>query len=477
MSKRRWCRYTVLAAITFAGLPRAAVAADPIDAYVTAEMKREHIPGLSLGIYRRGEIVKAQGYGLANLELDVPVKPETIFQSGSVGKQFAATAIMMLVEEGKIDLEDSVTRYFDRAPDIWKPVKVKNLLSHTSGIAEYETSARTKPGGPFYLRQDLTEDQLFDRIAAMPMDFPPGERWRYTNTNYVILGMLIRRLTGKFYGDYLAERIFRPLGMNATRIISERDIVPNRSAGYEWVKGELKNQEWVSPTFNSTADGAMYFNVPDLAKWDAALYTEKLVKKSSLDRMWTVFALNDGKPNPGHYGFAWTITAQNGHRLIEHGGAWQGFTTYIGRYVDDGLTVVVLTNLDSGHARPGKIGHAVAGLYNTSLAVPEARPIPDTEPERTAFVRALLGKIAGGVADPQAFTPEARAFFFPDRIQEAANLLKEQGPATAFDLMERNDSGDEPIRTYRLKSAQGSVSVTVRFAKDGKVAGLRLAPE
>ena len=124
-------RPTAAALLLFALAPLCGLAApadprDRIDAYVTAEMKREHIPGLALGIYRRGEILKAQGYGLANVELDVPVKPETIFQSGSVGKQFAATAIMMLVEEGKIDLEDSVTKYFDRAPEIWKPVKVKN---------------------------------------------------------------------------------------------------------------------------------------------------------------------------------------------------------------------------------------------------------------------------------------------------------------------------------------------------------------
>ena len=266
----------------------AAVAApapsDKIDQYVTVQMKRQHIPGLALGIYRRGEIIKALGYGLANLELDAAVKPETIFQSGSVGKQFTATGIMMLVEEGKIHLDDSIVKYFEKSPDVWKPVKVKNLLSHTSGIAEYESGPRTKPGAPFYLRLDYTEDDLFDKIAALPMDFQPGEKWRYTNTNYVLLGMMIHKVTGQFYGDFLRDRIFKPLGMNATRVISEADIIPNRSSGYRLVKGEWKNQEWVSPTFNSTADGALYFNVLDLAKWDGALYTEKLLKKSSFDR-------------------------------------------------------------------------------------------------------------------------------------------------------------------------------------------------
>lgn len=370
---RWWLHFLALVASLILGIRQtsaAAQAVDKIDEYVLAEMKHEKIPGLALGVYRYGQIVKAQGYGLANIELNVPVKPETIFQSGSVGKQFTATAVMMLVEEGKVNLEDSITKYLPGSPGTWKPIKVKNLLSHTSGLAEYETDARTKPGAPFYLRLDHTEDELFKLITALPIENPPGEKWNYRNTNYVLLGVLIHRLTGQFYGDYLQDRIFKPLGMSATRIISEADIIPNRSAGYQLVKGEIKNQDWVSPSFNTTADGALYFNVLDLAKWDAALYTERLVKQSSLDQMWTVFKLNDGKPNPGHYGFAWRVGQVNGHRVIEHGGAWQGFTTHIARYVDDKLTVVVLTNLDEEHSQPDKIAHAVAGLYNPALTPP-----------------------------------------------------------------------------------------------------------
>ena len=441
-----------------------------IDSYVTGEMRREHIPGLALGIYRRGEIVEAQGYGQANVELDVAVKPETIFQSGSVGKQFAATAIMMLVEEGKVHLDDSITKYFDRAPATWAPVQVQNLLSHTSGIAEYENEERTKPGAPFYLRLDYTQEELFDKIAALPMDFQPGERWRYTNTNYVILGMLIRKVTGQFYGDFLAQHIFKPLGMSATRIISDADIIPNRSAGYEWVKGELKNQEWVSPTFNATADGTIYFNVLDLAKWDGALYTEKLLKKSSLDRMWTVFPLNDRKPNPGKYGFAWAIDTINGHKVIEHSGAWQGFTTHIARYVDDGITVVVLTNLDAGHSHPGKIAHAVAGLIEPALAPPALKPIADTEPQRTAWLRDVIDKIAAGAADSTAFTAEARAQIFPDRISQLGAFLKEIGPVKSFDVVERRKKGDENIHRYRLTADDAEVLLTFRLGTDGKIA-------
>jgi CubicO group peptidase (beta-lactamase class C family) len=380
MKRFRAANLSLLALYLFlqAAAPARAESSDEnkVDDSVLAEMKREHIPGLALGVYRDGQIVKAQGYGLANIELNVPVKPETIFQSGSVGKQFTATAVMILVEEGKVNLDDSVTKYFPDAPATWKPIRVKNLLSHTSGLAEYETEERTKPGALFDLRQEHTEAELFKMIATLPIENPPGEKWAYRNTNYVLLGILIHNVTGKFYGDFLQERIFKPLGMSSTRIISETDIIPNRSAGYQLVKGELKNQDWVAPSLNTTADGALYFNVLDLAKWDAALYTERLVKRSSLDQMWTIFSLNDGKPNPGNYGFAWAIDHINGHRVIEHAGAWQGFTTFIARYVDDKLTVVVLTNLDAGHSRPGTIAHTVAGLYNPALIPPPAQSRP-----------------------------------------------------------------------------------------------------
>ena len=327
--------------------------ADTVDACVQAEMQRQHIPGVALLVARGGKILRAQGYGLANVELQAPVKPQTIFQSGSVGKQFTATAIMMLVEEGKIKLDDSITDYFKGAPATWKQVTIRELLSHTAGFTDYPET--------FDFRKDYTEADLLKIVEGIPLAFPPGTKWSYSNLGYLTLGVLIHQVTGKFYGDFLQERIFQPLGMTTTRIISEADIIPNRAAGYRLVRGELKNQEWVSPTLNTTADGALYFSILDLAKWDAGLYTEKVLKRSSLEEMWTPARLKNGEPNSDHYGFGWEIGSENGHRVIEHGGAWQGFKTQISRYVDDKLTVVVLTNLDS--AEPEIISRQVAKLY------------------------------------------------------------------------------------------------------------------
>jgi CubicO group peptidase (beta-lactamase class C family) len=326
---------------------------DAIDKYVQAEMARQKIPGLALLVSRSGRVVRAQGYGLANVELQVPVKPETIFQSGSMGKQFTASAVMMLVEEGKIGLEDPLTKFFPDAPAAWTQVTIRELLSHSAGFTDYPKN--------FDMRKDYTEAQVLKIVEAIPLAYTPGTRWSYSNLGYLTLGIVIHKVTGEFYGDFLQERIFRPLGMNTTRIISEADIVPNRSAGYRLVKGELKNQEWVAPTVNTTADGSLYFSIEDLAKWDAALYTDKLLKRSSLEQMWTVAKLKNGQPNSGDYGFGWFIEARIGHRIVEHEGAWQGFETDIVRELDDKLTVVVLDNL--ADSEPKKLVDHVAEMY------------------------------------------------------------------------------------------------------------------
>lgn len=212
-----------------------------VDDYIASQMKTQRIPGLAVAVVRDGKLIKAQGYGLANIELDVAVKPETIFQTGSVGKQFTSAAVMMLVEEGKIGLDDKISKYLAGTPAKWANVSVRNLLTHTSGIADYAAEANPKPGGVIDLHKDYTEAELLQRFTTLPMDFKPGEKWSYSNTGYVLLGIIIHKVSGEFYGDFLQERIFRPLGMSATRIISEADIIPNRAAGYEMVDGVIKN--------------------------------------------------------------------------------------------------------------------------------------------------------------------------------------------------------------------------------------------
>jgi len=426
-----------------------------IDEFVKAEMQRQHLPGVSLAIVKDGTLVYAKGYGYSNVEHQVPVKPETIFQSGSVGKQFTATAVMMLVEEGKVSLDEKISKYLGEVPQAWQNITVRHLLTHTSGLTDYPDD--------FDFRRDYTEDELLKRAQAIQPDFKPGDKWQYSNLGYLTLGILIHKVTGEFYGDFLQERVFKPLGMTTTRIISEADIIPNRAAGYRLVKDELKNQNWVSPSLNTPADGALYFTVLDMAKWDAALYGERLLKKTSLQQMWTPVRLNNNTTYD--YGFGWGFAQINGHRIIEHGGAWQGFTSYIGRYVDDKVTVIVLDNLTGGNA--GKIGRHVAALYNPELA---RKAIADKEPEVTSFVKDLVQKLSEGTSDPNSFTTELHGEIFPARAERVARLLKSLGTLNKLELVERGEKGDFRVYGYQLTFQNGSRFLKMSLTKESKIA-------
>ena len=378
-------------AMAVLGMPVLA-GADAVDDFLKGHMERHKIPGLALAICRDGELVRATGYGLANVELDVPAKPETIFQSGSVGKQFTAMAVMILVDEGKLGLDDRIVEYFPGAPKAWKNITVRHLLTHTSGIKDWEGKTDLD------YRKDYTEDELVKIAMKLPPDFAPGTQWSYSNTGYVLLGILVRKASGKFYGDFLKERVFSPLGMESTRIISESDIVKNRAAGYTLKEGKLENQEWVSPSLNTTADGSLYITAVDMAKWDAALGARRFLKPQSYEAMWSPVKLVGGATYP--YGFAWGFDVQRGERVVEHGGSWQGFRTAIVRYPDRKLTVIVLANL--AQAEPERLATAVAGLVEPGLAWPDPNAsVADPDPARTKGLHEVLEAWAKGTPSPR----------------------------------------------------------------------------
>jgi CubicO group peptidase (beta-lactamase class C family) len=313
-------------------------------------MRVQRIPGLALGVRKDGKVVKTKGYGWSNIEHQVPVKAETVFQSGSVGKQFTAVAAMLLVEDGKLALDQPIRHYLTELPAAWDRITIRHLLTHTSGIGDSYSVID--------LRKDYTEQQLVEAASSVPIEFDAGDRWSYSNTGYQLLGIIIGKASGKFYGGVLAERVFQPLQMKTAQVISESDIVPNRAAGYRLVGEELKNQEWVAPTINTCADGALYLSILDMLKWDAALNAQMILKPTSYEQLWRPILLNDGSTHP--YGFGWYLRQVNGRREFCHGGAWQGFQTYYTRYVDDGLSIVVLTNLAG--CDPDRIAKRVASL-------------------------------------------------------------------------------------------------------------------
>ena len=385
---------------------------DSINAYIDGEMRRQRIPGLSLAILRGDSVMLARGYGLANVELRVPASDSTIYQSGSVGKQFTAAMVVMLSQQGRFRLDDPVTRWLPEGAGVWDSITVRHLLTHTSGVGEYTDST-------FDYRKDYTEDQLVRFAASRPLDFPPGTRWSYSNTGYLLLGALVHRVTGRFYGDVLRDLIFRPLGMGSARIISEADIVPNRAAGYELVKGQLKNQEWVAPSLNTTADGSLYLSLHDMIPWAVSLNQNRIPDSTVLRAAWQPVRLKDGGLFP--YGFGWDLADQRGHRRIGHTGAWQGFKTAIHRYPEFQLTVIVLANLAS--AETGSLAEGVAGIVEPDLRPPQrfTAALPGSRPPQGAD--RLLQQLAGG-RDAELVTPGLHRFLSPAARIELGQLLK-----------------------------------------------------
>lgn len=337
--------------------PSYAANVDPIDHYVQSEMKKNDIPSLSLAIIKAGKLVKVKSYGIANKELNVPSSPISVYQTGSTGKAFTATLIMMLVEKGKINLNDKVSKYIEGTPESWENITIHHLLSHTSGLKNYD----------LYLQfnRDYTDEELIKEAERYPLDFQPGSKWRYSNTGYMLLGVIIKKVTGKFYGDLLQEFIFTPLNMTTAGVCDARKIIPNRVSGYEFIDNKLLNQNYASPSLSRTADGTLYMNILDFAKWSNALDSEKLLKKSSLDLMYVPVKLNDGKTY--NYGYGWFIEEMNGHPIIEHGGEFQGFSSYISRYIKDKLTIILITNRAYIADVVGDMAHEIAGLYDKTL--------------------------------------------------------------------------------------------------------------
>ncbi len=309
-------------------------------------MQRERVPGMALLVTHSGQVVRRSVYGLANVEHNVPVRVETVFQSGSLGKQFTAAAVLMLQERGRISLSDHIAKYLGDVPPAWAPITVRELLDHTSGIHDSEEDG----GEIFELRREYTDAQMIKVLQSYPLSFPPGSRWKYNNSGYILSGIVVTRITGMFYGDFLAREVFRPLGMKTARIISDRDIVLNRAAGYVRTPSGIRNQDFASAALNSTGDGSLYLSVDDWSAWIAAMDRGALLSPASWAQLWDRVRTSDGHLT--EHGFCWDHLTLRGHEIIEFDGSWQGFRSAMERDPKSGITVVLLANLAQAEPVP-----------------------------------------------------------------------------------------------------------------------------
>ena len=308
-----------------------------LDETIEAHLARTNTPGALAAVVSRGEIVHLKTYGLANVELSVPVTDQSLFEIGSISKQFVTAAVMLLREEDRIGLEDPIHDYLPYLPSEWIGVTVRQLMNHTSGIPDYE-EIRTYD----VYRFRLTPEEVIRIAHSRPMDFEPGTGRYYSNTGYFLLSMIVERIEGQPLGKVLESRIFEPLGMSRTRFADPEAIIPHRAAGY-WVNkaGELINR---NPTETSSTLGAggLLSSVHDLAKWDAALYGDDFLSAESKTELWTPAILPNGDNT--EYGLGWRVTPFHGIPSQSHSGQVAGFNTNFSRFPEQEIAVIVFMN-------------------------------------------------------------------------------------------------------------------------------------
>ncbi len=326
--------------------------ADSTDIIVQKMMKEQKIVGLSLAVIKNGKPVVNKGYGLANAEHNVPVTAETVIRLGSVSKQFFTTAILKLKEEGKLSIDDSVHKFFRDAPETWRPIQVKHLMSHSSGL---------KREGPAYNNSIIQPDLVIIKSAyTLPLDFRTGEKYQYCNLAYFMLAEIITQVSGMPWQDYIREKLFIPAGMKNSSMTDFYPIIPNRASGYMHKNGVLVNADAM---YAVRPSGGFLSTSTDMILWDKVLSEKKIIlQKEDWELLWQPFIRTSDKPeSKAYYGFGWIIDEFNGRKMVMHGGANTGFRSYYTRFVNDGLSIIIMTNTDE--ANPAAIVRALSDHY------------------------------------------------------------------------------------------------------------------
>lgn len=431
--------------------------ADQIDDIVNAQLERQHIPGVSVAVLKDGKVVKAKGYGLANVELGTPATADTVYQIGSVSKQFIAAGVLMLRKQGKLDLDDALVKFIDDVPEAWKPITLRQLMTHTSGLA------REVAGNELKVQPDI------DAIRAgysLQMVGKPGEKQEYSNLGYFTLAEVITRAAGKPWSQYIDETIFAPLGMKATRTTTARDLVRNRSGGYVWADPVYTNAIEVP---NVRPSGAFLSTVNDLAKWDAALNSDALFSAEERALMWTPVKLIDGSTRP--YGLGWRMENVGTHRHVHHSGSMPGYRATISRYVDDGVSVIVLTN--TGQALAERVSMRLASLYIPGLQ-PQRKAVKMSAKELESYAgsyKMTNGTLVVARRDDQLtltmdlgarkvemaiVRPEDKLRFF-DEDNPRATYAFEPDAQGKLNFVLRDEAGKESVRGARIEGYSGSL--------------------
>ncbi|HKW27212.1 MAG TPA: serine hydrolase domain-containing protein [Terriglobales bacterium] len=409
------------------------------------------VPSASVAIVRDDQIAYVHNYGDARLDPRVPARPEMRYSVGSISKQFTATAILMLADRSKLSLDDPVSRFL---PDLTRAgeVTIRQLLSHTSGYQDYWPQDYVMP----MMLQPVTAQKILDLWARKPLDFEPGTKWQYSNTNYVIAGLIVEKASGMPLLKFLADEVFKPLGMENVVNIDQERLADTDPTGYmRYALGPLhpapkEGKGWLF------AAGELAMSAPDLARWDIGMLQQRLLKPASYKEMQTEVLLKNGLGT--RYGLGVDVTSEADHRAIEHGGEVSGFTSENIVFPDDRAAVVVLTNQDAALAA-GQIARRIAPLLFQDAHV--------AEKEQQA--RNIFTGLQHGQVDRLFFTANANSYFTPQALTDFAASLGPLGAPQLFTQASQGLRGGMSFRRYTVTFPKKQLSVWVYEMPDGKI--------
>jgi len=323
----------------------------------------------SVLVSRDGKILFAKGYGLANAELDVPNTPQTKFRLGSITKQFTATAILLLQERGKLNVQDPICKYIDNCPSAWSEITIHHLLSHTGGVPNFTSF----PDYVSKMMMPVTAQEMIARFKDKPLDFKPGEKWSYSNSGYFLLGYIIEKVSGESYESFVKRNIFDTLKMSNSGYDHFNSILKNRATGYSLDKGKMINSAYIDMTQPYSA-GSLYSTVEDLFTWNEALFSDKLLSAKSCETMMT--------PVKNDYAYGLGVQTKSGRKVVGHGGGINGFSTYLVRFPAEKITIAVLRNSDYGAPGPGQISLDLAAImFGEKYGAPASRTEVKVDPK------------------------------------------------------------------------------------------------
>lgn len=442
------------------------VFADKVDDYVLGQMVERHVPGAAVAVIQKGRVVKLKGYGLASVEFEVPVTVDTVFEIGSVSKQMTAAAILLLVEDGKVKLDEKISAYLPGTPETWKDVTVRHLLTHSSGVKSY-----TSLDG-FELSRRLTVNQFIAKLAPHPLEFTPGERNIYSNSGFNLLALIVESRSGMKYIDFMRKRIFEPLGMTKTTDRDPQFIVKKRANGYEWSRDRLSGRD--GSLTDLTGAGSIVSTIGDMAKWANAVGGSKFLTPASQAEWWKKFVFNDGKESV--YGFGWRISDVRSHELVGHTGQTAGFGAAHFRYPDSGTTVVVLTNIGEIGVG-GAIAIGIAKLYIPTMSLRAMKPVTAEDDGKGATFASALSSRLENRPDNAVMADGLVRAMSTQRAKDTNTRIASFGSAKKIEMVGVERSEARTSYLFMADTGRRMFLWRVAFDVSGKISEMNLEEE